>query len=75
MSLFIGGLAFPSAELIDEAKLGTLAGSILAALVGYSLLRVAPLDKNHAREEAEQEQEIARDGDIADLCDEVEAKA
>jgi len=74
MSLFIGGLAFPSAQLIDEAKLGTLAGSILAALVGFGILRVARLHKDHAREEAEQEQEITRDGDIADLCDEAEVK-
>ena len=43
MSLFIGGLAFPhSPELIDEAKIGTLAGSLLSALTGYVLLRLAP---------------------------------
>lgn len=69
MSLFIGGLAFPNAALIDQAKLGTLMGSVVAALVGYGILRVARLHKHHAREEAEQEKEIARDGDIADLCD------
>lgn len=42
MSLFIGGLAFTDAKLVDEAKLGTLAGSLLAAIVGYALLRFAP---------------------------------
>jgi NhaA family Na+:H+ antiporter len=43
MSLFIGALAFPAdAALIDQAKLGTLAGSLLSALGGYALLRLAP---------------------------------
>lgn len=43
MSLFIGGLAFPGNELlVDEVKIGVLTGSILSALVGYTILRVAP---------------------------------
>jgi NhaA family Na+:H+ antiporter len=43
MSLFIGGLAFPGRPaLAEEAKLGTLAGSLLAALAGYAVLRFAP---------------------------------
>lgn len=43
MSLFIGALAFPGhAELVEEAKLGVLAGSLLSALLGYALLRLAP---------------------------------
>ncbi|MFM5948548.1 MAG: Na+/H+ antiporter NhaA, partial [Novosphingobium sp.] len=41
MSLFIGALAFPaSPELIDEAKLGVLAGSLASALLGYLVLRL-----------------------------------
>jgi NhaA family Na+:H+ antiporter len=41
MSLFIGALAFPgNAELIDEAKIGILAGSILSAIAGFALLRL-----------------------------------
>ena len=64
MSLFIGGLAFVDPELIEEAKLGTLAGSILAAITGYALLRFAPLHPHHAREEVEQAEEIAADGDV-----------
>jgi NhaA family Na+:H+ antiporter len=40
MSLFIGALAFPGDEaLVDQAKIGTLAGSLLSALAGYALLR------------------------------------
>jgi NhaA family Na+:H+ antiporter len=43
MSLFIGALAFPShPELIDEAKLGVLAGSLASALLGFAVLRWAP---------------------------------
>ncbi|MES2904164.1 MAG: Na+/H+ antiporter NhaA [Pseudomonadota bacterium] len=42
MSLFIGGLAWPGRpELVDAAKVGTLAGSLLAALLGYVVLRFA----------------------------------
>ncbi len=43
MSLFIGALAFPDPALVDEAKIGTLAGSLLSAVAGYLMLRAAPL--------------------------------
>jgi NhaA family Na+:H+ antiporter len=43
MSLFIGGLAFPGRpDLAEQARIGTLAGSLLSALAGYLLLRLAP---------------------------------
>ena len=42
MSLFISGLAFAGQEaLIDEAKIGILAGSLLSALAGWAVLRFA----------------------------------
>jgi NhaA family Na+:H+ antiporter len=42
MSLFIGMLAFPAhPELQDEVKLGILAGSVLAGLAGWLVLRFA----------------------------------
>jgi Na+:H+ antiporter, NhaA family len=45
MSLFIGELAFPGAGeaawlLRDEAKIGILGGSIVSALLGYTILRL-----------------------------------
>jgi NhaA family Na+:H+ antiporter len=43
MSLFIGGLAFPGAgAMMDEVKIGVLAGSVLSAVTGYVVLRFAP---------------------------------
>lgn len=42
MSLFIGGLAFPrDPALVEEAKLGVLAGSIASGVLGFVLLRLA----------------------------------
>lgn len=45
MSLFIGLLAFASdARLQDEVKIGILAGSLVAGLAGWIVLRFAPRD-------------------------------
>ncbi|HZH06963.1 MAG TPA: Na+/H+ antiporter NhaA, partial [Lautropia sp.] len=41
MSLFIGELAFTERLLIDEAKIGTLLGSLLSGIFGYVVLAVA----------------------------------
>jgi NhaA family Na+:H+ antiporter len=41
MSLFIGALAFTDRELIDAAKIGTLAGSLTAGLAGYAVLMLS----------------------------------
>ena len=42
MSLFIGGLAFPNRpDLADAVKIGVLAGSLLSAVAGYLVLRLA----------------------------------
>lgn len=65
MSLFIGGLAFANPELVEEAKLGTLAGSLLAALVGFIVLRRAPPARELLREDIEQNDEIEQNGDVA----------
>ena len=41
MSLFIGALAFKDPHLIDETKIGVLAGSLASALVGMAILKAA----------------------------------
>jgi len=64
MSLFIGGLAFADPELVEEAKLGTLAGSLFAAIIGFILLRRAPPCPEQVREETRQQNEIERNGDV-----------
>lgn len=41
MSLFISGLAFTgNALLVEEAKIGILMGSLISAVVGYTILRL-----------------------------------
>jgi NhaA family Na+:H+ antiporter len=40
MSLFIGTLAFPSAEMSNQVRLGVMGGSLLSAIVGIVLLRL-----------------------------------
>lgn len=43
VALFIAALAFPThPEHLEEAKLGILAGSLAAGLVGFALLRASP---------------------------------
>jgi len=42
MSLFIGTLAFGDAVHQSQVRLGVLMGSLLSALVGYAVLRLAP---------------------------------
>jgi NhaA family Na+:H+ antiporter len=42
MSLFIGGLAFSSAQDLDAVKIGVLTGSLVSALAGWIVLRLAP---------------------------------
>jgi NhaA family Na+:H+ antiporter len=39
MSLFVAGLAFADPAVLDIAKLGVFAASLLAGVVGYLLLR------------------------------------
>jgi NhaA family Na+:H+ antiporter len=46
VALFVATLAFPGApQLLSEARLGILLGSLLSAVVGYLLLRFGPAPK------------------------------
>ncbi|MBA3940347.1 MAG: Na+/H+ antiporter NhaA [Sphingopyxis sp.] len=70
MSLFIGGLAFPGDPLlVEEAKIGILMGSLLSALVGFAILRFAPLHPAHENIESKSDAEIAVDGDVRDTSE------
>jgi NhaA family Na+:H+ antiporter len=41
MSLFIGGLSFSDATMMNEVRLGVLSGSIISAILGYGALIIA----------------------------------
>ncbi len=41
MSLFIGGLSFENADLMNLVRLGVLTGSVIAAIIGYTILYMA----------------------------------
>ena len=70
MSLFIGMLAFAGKpELVEEAKLGVIAGSLLSGVLGYLVLRLATPAADALAAEAEIEREIADDGDVAGMED------
>ena len=57
MSLFIGALAFPhEPDAVEAAKLGTLAGSLLSAVLGFAVLQSIPpstADEETAEEASE----------------------
>jgi NhaA family Na+:H+ antiporter len=62
MSLFIGALAFPGDPLrVDEAKIGTLVGSLLSAFAGYAVLRFARPGEPDARDVGEAGEIFAAD--------------
>ena len=64
MSLFIGALAFPAApELVEGAKLGTLAGSLLSAVLGFLILRLAPVSAPVEADEEDAAEVFAEDQD------------
>jgi Na+:H+ antiporter, NhaA family len=42
MSLFVAMLAFDDATLVDAAKRGIIAGSLLAGVAGAVMLRMGP---------------------------------
>ena len=70
MSLFIAALAFPADPvLVEEAKIGILLGSLVSAVVGYLVLRLAPPHRRFAQVEAKLSGDIDVDGDAECLDD------
>ena len=63
MSLFIGELAFTERALIDEAKIGTLLGSILSGIAGYLVLALTKPIGESQRDREEAEEIFGRDAD------------
>ena len=62
MSLFIGALAFPvSVETVEAAKVGTLAGSLLSAIVGFAVLSSLPRVAADAQEATDASEIFAAD--------------
>jgi NhaA family Na+:H+ antiporter len=63
MSLFIGELAFTDRALIDEAKIGTLLGSLLSGVAGYMVLALSKPIGESARDRDEAEEIFGEDAD------------
>jgi NhaA family Na+:H+ antiporter len=64
MSLFIGVLAFPGdVARIDAAKIGTLGGSLLAALGGWAVLRWSAPSRGSKEDREDAEELFAADED------------
>ena len=63
MSLFIGALAFDDPYLVDEAKIGTLAGSLASGLLGYAVLRWNKPIPSTRYDKAEAEEVFGEDAD------------
>jgi len=53
VSLFIGGLAFDDPALVDDAKIGILAGSAVMGAAGFLTLRAGSGRPPEAAEAAE----------------------
>ena len=70
MSLFVGGLAFNDPAQIDSVKIGVLAGSLIAAVTGFFLLKVA-LPENVSAAQLDENRETLPD--FNDGIDEAEA--
>ncbi len=54
MSLFIGSLSFSDNLLMNEVRLGVLLGSAISGIVGYLVLRYAPVQPVPMRRQAEE---------------------
>jgi NhaA family Na+:H+ antiporter len=64
VALFISALAFPGSELLDEAKLGVLVASVLAALVGWAIFRTVPLGPAELDDHADDVRFASEEADV-----------
>ncbi|WP_339689899.1 Na+/H+ antiporter NhaA [Celeribacter baekdonensis] len=53
MSLFIGGLSFEDAFHMNEVRIGVLSGSVISAIIGFTVLKLAPSAKGDKDAEEE----------------------
>ena len=68
MSLFISGLAFPGyPDIVEQAKIGILLGSLLSAVIACTILRLAPKAPDQVGQELAQTAAIIGDGDVKRL--------
>ena len=57
VSLFVSGIAFEDASLVDQAKIGVFGASLLAGAAGYFFLRLTGTKPETPEESSEQEAE------------------
>ena len=68
MSLFIGLLAFAdNPTLVEEAKIGVIAGSVASGLMGYLILRFSMSPEDSTNVESDISREVASNGDVRAL--------
>lgn len=48
MSLFIGSLSFVDPALMNQVRMGELAGSFVSVVLGYAALMIAPSARHEA---------------------------
>ena len=54
MSLFIGGLSFGDASMMNQVRLGVLSGSIVSGVIGYTALMIASARSQSSQDAADQ---------------------
>jgi Na+:H+ antiporter, NhaA family len=64
VSIFITGLAFSDLGLTDQAKIGVLAASVLAAAVGTGILTIGGTTARHGDGDGDGDQSSLRQSDL-----------
>ena len=53
MSLFIGAMSFEDAFYMNEVRIGVLSGSVISAIIGFTVLRLAPSEEDNKEDKVE----------------------